>query len=107
MPALQIYDRRERALVSAGDAVLGAVAAIAGPFRNRRRPSNPASILLPRLERIGDLLMTLPAIADTRAAAPNAEIDLVVGSWNADVASSIPGENESSIRRLIVAPGSH
>ena len=94
MPALQIYDRRERALVSAGDAVLGTVAAIAGPFRNRRRPSNPARILLLRLERIGDLLMTLPAIADTRAAAPNAEIDLVVGSWNMGVASSIPGINK-------------
>ena len=91
MPALQIYDRRERALVSAGDAVLGAMAAIAGPFRKRRRPSNPARILLLRLERIGDLLMTLPAMADARAAAPTAAIDLVVGTWNADVAGSIPG----------------
>jgi ADP-heptose:LPS heptosyltransferase len=35
--------------------------------------------------------MTLPAIADARAAAPDAEIDLVVGSWNAEVAGSIPG----------------
>lgn len=89
MAALQIYDRRERALVAAGDAVLGAFAAIAAPLRRRRRPQSPRRILLLRLERIGDLLMALPAIADARAAAPHAEIDLVVGSWNADVARSI------------------
>ncbi len=94
MPALQIYDRRERALVSAGDAVLAAVTSVARPFRRRRRPDAPARILLLRLERIGDLLMALPAIADARAAAPDAEIDLVVGSWNAEVASSIPGINQ-------------
>lgn len=91
MPALQIYDRRERALVSAGDAVLTAVASVTRPFRRRHRPDAPGRILLLRLERIGDLLMALPAIADARAAAPNAEIDLVVGSWNAEVAGSIPG----------------
>lgn len=88
---LQIYDRRERALVAAGDAVLMALAAAARPFRRRRRPDRPARILLLRLERIGDLLMALPAIADARAAAPHAEIDLAVGSWNAEVARSVPG----------------
>lgn len=91
MAALQIYDRRERALVAAGDAVLGAVRAAVAPFRRRSPPSAPARILLLRLERIGDLLMTLPAIADVRAAAPTAEIDLVVGSWNAGIAQCIPG----------------
>ena len=91
MPALQIYDRRERALVSAGDAVLTGLASIARPFRRRHRADPPARILLLRLERIGDLLMALPAIADARAAAPDAEIDLVVGSWNVEVAGSIAG----------------
>ena len=91
MPALQIYDRRERALVSAGDAVLTAVTAVVRPFRRRHRALTPERILLLRLERIGDLLMALPAIADARAAAPNAQIDLVVGSWNVDVARSIAG----------------
>ena len=91
MPALQIYDPRERALVAAGDAVLTAAAALARPFRRRSLPANIRRILLLRLERIGDLLMALPAIADVHAAAPQAEIDLVVGSWNAELANSIRG----------------
>jgi heptosyltransferase-2 len=89
--ALQIYDRRERALVTAGDAVLTTLTAVARPFRRRQRRDAPTRILLMRLERIGDLLMALPAIADVRAAAPGARIDLVVGSWNADIARSIAG----------------
>lgn len=88
---LHIYDPRERALVAAADRGLRIAAAIAAPFRRRRPPSAPTRILLLRLERIGDLLMALPAIADVRALAPQAEIDLVVGSWNADLARAIPG----------------
>jgi ADP-heptose:LPS heptosyltransferase len=48
-------------------------------------------VLLLRLERIGDLLMTLDAIAAARAAWPDATIDLAVGSWNRDLAQLIPG----------------
>ncbi len=33
--------------------------------------------------------MTLPALADLRTLAPGAEIDLVVGSWNADLARAV------------------
>ena len=88
MSRLHIYDRRERALVAAADRLLG-VSALVRPLRRRRAPVSPARILLLRLERIGDLLMTLPAIADVRAAAPSARIDLVVGSWNADLARAI------------------
>jgi ADP-heptose:LPS heptosyltransferase len=91
MAALQIYDRRERALVAAGDAVLSAIRAAARPFRRRTPPAVPRRILLLRLERIGDLLMALPAIADVRAAAPDAEIDLAVGSWNAELAANLSG----------------
>ncbi len=90
MPRLHIYDRRERALVGAADRVLTAVAAVARPFRRRSQPARPQRILLLRLERIGDLLMALPAIADVRTLAPDAEIDLVVGSWNAELARVIP-----------------
>lgn len=86
---LHIYDRRERAIVSAADRLLAIGAAAARPFRRRRRPSAPRRILLLRLERIGDLLMALPAIADLRALAPDAAIDLVVGSWNRRLAEAI------------------
>jgi ADP-heptose:LPS heptosyltransferase len=89
MARLNIYDRRERALVRAADALL-APAALRRVFRRSpKRP--PARILCLRLERIGDLLMTLPALAQLRASAPAASIDLVVGSWNAAIASTIVG----------------
>lgn len=91
MPSLQIYDPRERALVAAGDILLSASAAVARPFRRRVKPRTPKRILLLRLERIGDLLMALPGIAAVRVLAPAARIDLVVGSWNAELARAIPG----------------
>lgn len=89
MHSLQIYDERERTLVAAADRALALGSALARPFRRRRAPAAPRRILLLRLERIGDLLMVLPAIADVRARAPAAAIDLVVGSWNADLAGAI------------------
>lgn len=85
---LQISDARERLLVRAADAALGAAVAVA-----RRRGSSTGEvrrILLLRLERIGDLVMALPAIRDVRAWAPAARIDLVVGSWNAPLARMVP-----------------
>lgn len=87
--ALTIYDRRERALVAIADALLLPVS-----LRRvvRRRPlAAPKRILCFRLERIGDLLMTLPALGELRALAPDATIDLVVGSWNRPIAEAIPG----------------
>jgi ADP-heptose:LPS heptosyltransferase len=89
-PHLQIYDRRERAVVGAADLALRMTAPLIGLLR--QRPSGaPKRILLIRIERIGDLLMTLEAITDVVRAAPEAEIDLVVGSWNASLAKAIPG----------------
>jgi ADP-heptose:LPS heptosyltransferase len=87
---LQIYDQRERTLVGTADLMLRAVAPV---LRVARRAPHvpPRRILLLRLERIGDLLMSLDAIADVRQAAPGATIDLVVGSWNAGLARCIPG----------------
>jgi ADP-heptose:LPS heptosyltransferase len=90
MPDLHISDRRERALVAAADRVLGAATIVARPFRRRVRPGSPRRILLLRLERIGDLIMALPAIADVRALAPEATIDLIVGSWNGELARAVP-----------------
>jgi ADP-heptose:LPS heptosyltransferase len=89
-PYLQIYDPRERRLVGLADMALRVAAPVARAFR-RRAAATPRRILLLRMERIGDLLMSLQGIADVVAAAPGAEIDLVVGSWNLDVAKAIPG----------------
>ncbi|MEO6212994.1 MAG: glycosyltransferase family 9 protein [Vicinamibacterales bacterium] len=89
MAPLQIYDPRERAAVAAADRVLRAAAAAARPFRHRVKLAAPKHILLLRLERIGDLVMSLRGIAAVRALAPGARIDLVVGSWNAELASAI------------------
>jgi ADP-heptose:LPS heptosyltransferase len=85
-----IYDPRERALVGIAD--LG-LRALTWPWRlapGRSVPQTPRRILVLRLERIGDLLMTLGALQSLRATWPQAEIELVVGSWNADVARQLP-----------------
>src|SRR5258708_37822475 len=89
MPRLTIYDRRERALVAAADALLWP-AGLRRVFR-RRDPAPPQRVLCCRLERIGDLLMAGPALAELRALAPDASIDLVVGSWNREIATALPG----------------
>jgi ADP-heptose:LPS heptosyltransferase len=89
MAGLQIYNARERALVTAADLALAPLG-----WMQPSRASSPAPVrrvLLLRLERIGDLLMVLDAIADARAAFSGADIDLAVGSWNLDLARLIRG----------------
>ena len=89
MPGLQIYAPRERALVGAADALLRPLSWVG---RHRADPGlRVARVLLLRLERIGDLLMTLDAIALARRTWPDATIDLAVGSWNLPLAKLIPG----------------
>ena len=85
---LQISNVRERNIVGLGDTLLRGLA----PLLNRwpeRKDGSVRRILLLRLERIGDLLMTLRAITEVQRLAPGAQIDLVVGSWNADLAYTI------------------
>ena len=94
---LHIYDRRERAIVTAADAALWPVGLVRRATRSAPA-SPPARILCLRLERIGDLLMTLPALGELRRLAPGATIDLVVGSWNAQLASAISdGDNVETL----------
>jgi ADP-heptose:LPS heptosyltransferase len=88
---LQIYDSRERLIVGCADALLRGSAAAVRWWPARRPPAVARRILLLRLERIGDLLMTLGALESVRARAPHAEIHLVVGSWNASLARLVPG----------------
>ncbi len=86
---LHIYDRRERAIVAAADAALWPIGAVRRAMTSLSA-APPKRILCLRLERIGDLLMTLPALAYLERLAPAATIDLVVGRWNRDVADAIP-----------------
>ena len=90
---LQIYNRGERWLVGCADGVLKPFGAIAG-WRRTAMPVAPQRVLLFRLERIGDLLMTLDAVTTVRRRLPDAELRLVVGSWNADLAGLIPGVDQ-------------
>jgi len=86
---LQIYDWRERWAVGLADAGLRALAA---PSRLARSPGSgapPRRVLVLRLERIGDLLMTHEALVLLRSRLPSAEIDLVVGSWNEPLAHAM------------------
>ena len=58
---------------------------------SRRPPHTPRRILLLRLERIGDLLMSVGAITEVGGASRRTPtIDLVVGSWNAEIARLLP-----------------
>jgi ADP-heptose:LPS heptosyltransferase len=85
---LRIPDPRERRLVAAADVLLRPLA-MARRLR-RRHAGAPSRVLCLRLERIGDLLMTLPALAVLRETLPEATIDLAVGSWNSEIAHAIP-----------------
>jgi lipopolysaccharide heptosyltransferase II len=83
---LQIYARRERWLVGLADVMLTPLSW----GRRRTTDVQPMRVLLLRLERIGDLLMTHGAIARARQLWPDAQIDLAVGSWNAPLARLMP-----------------
>ena len=73
------------------------VAAVDTPGRLWRpapaAPVDPASaldVLVLRLDRIGDVLMALPALADLRRALPKARIRLAVGRWSEEAAAMAP-----------------
>ena len=90
---LQIPYRQERWLVGLADVVLRMGTLVGASIRSSQAASvvqrPPQRILLLRLERVGDLLMVLDAIARVRAFAPQARVDLVVGSWNSAIAGLI------------------
>jgi ADP-heptose:LPS heptosyltransferase len=47
-------------------------------------------VLVLRLDRIGDVVMSLPALVDLRDAVPHAHVTLVVGRWSAPIARRAP-----------------
>jgi ADP-heptose:LPS heptosyltransferase len=88
----RIYDPRERLLLAGADLILRGASPLLGLRPPRRRPAlaSVRSVLALRLDRLGDLLTTLPALALLREALPEARIDLAVGSWNEPVARRLP-----------------
>ena len=93
--ASRVYDPGERLLLGAADLPgrLVADALRRGGWRPAPAPLDPASVheaLVLRLDRIGDVIMSLPALADLRAALPRARIRLAVGKWSADIARTAP-----------------
>lgn len=55
------------------------------PFWRRRRKPLASRILVVRLDHIGDVLLSTPAIAELRRSFPDAFITVLVGPWAAEV----------------------
>ncbi len=89
----RVYEPRERALLWAADLPGRLTLGLARRWR-RAAPAvpapGPAEVLVLRLDRIGDVLMCLPALADLRAALPRARIRLAVGAWSEEVVRQAP-----------------
>jgi ADP-heptose:LPS heptosyltransferase len=84
----RVYDPLERAALALLDLpgralapLLRGAAPATGPIRE---------VLVLRLDRIGDVVMSLPALAALRAALPAARIRLAVGRWSEPVARLAP-----------------
>jgi len=90
----RIYDPRERVALGALDLGLRALSKLARlrPPRGRAAMDVRAAqrIQALRLDRLGDLLTTLPALKVLRDAAPDAELELAVGRWNEPIARRLP-----------------
>jgi ADP-heptose:LPS heptosyltransferase len=84
----RVTETRERLVVGAASVLARAVA----PFlpTPADTPAPPREVLVLRLDRIGDVLMSLPAIGELRKALPNAKIRLAVGQWARDIAQDAP-----------------
>ncbi len=86
----RVYDAQERLLLGMADLpgrlLLGWRALATQPLD----AAAVREVLVLRLDRIGDVLMTLPALHDLRAALPQARIRLAVGKWSAEIVRSAP-----------------
>jgi ADP-heptose:LPS heptosyltransferase len=90
--AFRVYDPRERVLLRAFDIVVSLLvrAARLVPWGQRDSRTRIERVIVFRLDRIGDVVMSLPALAQLRAALPEAFITLVVGRWSTEIARSAP-----------------
>src|SRR5687768_11332427 len=93
--ANRVYDPVERWLLRAADlggrlafaSLRAAGVAAGGPDAGT---GEVREVLVLRLDRIGDVLMSLPALATLRAALPRARIRLAVGRWSEEIARRAP-----------------
>ncbi len=49
----------------------------------------PLRLLVTKLDHLGDFILSIPALAKLRAKYPDAEIDIIVGSWNVALAREL------------------
>jgi lipopolysaccharide heptosyltransferase II len=73
-----------------GRLVAGALRAAGIAGRGAPPLSEVREVLVLRLDRMGDVLMSLPALRTLRAALPEARIRLAVGPWSEEVARRAP-----------------
>src|SRR5688572_4521739 len=88
----RIYEPWERGLVGALD-IPGRLTLGLWKALRPAPPVDPAAVrqvLVLRLDRIGDVFMSLPALGALRAALPGAHIRLAVGQWGVEAARSAP-----------------
>ena len=91
----RVYAPAERLALGALDLPGRAAHALWTTVRAHRPPAPLEAaavreVLVLRLDRIGDVLMSLPALHDLRAALPGARIRLAVGRWSEPIARSAP-----------------
>lgn len=82
----RVREPRERLVVAAASAAAHLIA----PWLRPPSGEIPMDILVLRLDRIGDVLTSLPALHALRAELPNARIRLAVGEWSREIASDAP-----------------
>lgn len=86
----RVYDSKERLLLGLAD-LPGRM--LLGWRSHATLPLDRGSVrevLVLRLDRIGDLIMSLPALYDLRRALPQAHIRLAVGAWSESLAKGAP-----------------
>lgn len=88
----RVYDPRERLALGAIDVSLRILSPWLGlrPTPTDTTPESAKRVLALRLDRLGDLLTTLPALEALRRARPDAHLELAVGSWNEPIARRLP-----------------
>jgi len=84
----RVAEPRERLVV----ATASVAARLVSPFlpAAATETAPPKEVLVLRLDRIGDVLMSLPAIHALREMLPDAKISLAVGEWSREIAADAP-----------------